>query len=153
MENIQGILPAFFIPDLMTVTIRFRKWEHDKVSLHRDNIRPHIIPPSGRAIEQEQESSAYAEIHRLGAVSGLTAGNFSDETCICIFTTFDVSHSARFCLLSSFDSYHESDDKSPTNRSARCSIIFRGTATDTCKCFSQSSCEEGQGEKITIFIA
>lgn len=47
----------------------------------------------------------------------MTAGNFSGETRICIFTTFDPTPLPfSFCPIFSFDSYHESDDKSPPNR-------------------------------------
>lgn len=48
----------FKIADLMTVAIRFRKWEHDKVSFCRDNVRPHIISPTVMAVPSNKNRKA-----------------------------------------------------------------------------------------------
>lgn len=48
----------FKIADLMSVAIRFRKWEHDKVSFYRDNVRPHITSPTVMAVPSSKNRKA-----------------------------------------------------------------------------------------------
>lgn len=135
--------------DLMTVNHRqpFRlKLERDKVtSLHGDNIRPRIILPRDAAIEQEQETRHTAEIHRFGTVSGRGRGWQP-----AIFPARLAFASLRllillpplfsFCPIFSFDSYHESDDKSPPNRPSTYVALIRRSEIreDRCRSWKRS---------------
>lgn len=137
--------------DLMTVNHRqpFRlKLERDKVtSLHGDNIRPRILPPFPVMLPSNKNRKL--DIRRRfidlepfrGGEGGDSRQFFRRDLHLHLYDFWSYSPPLfSFCPIFSFDSYHESDDKSPPNRPSTYVALIRRSEIreDRCRSWKRS---------------